>query len=168
MKGRIFIKSFSKKMNVNRRGALGEQAEVFMFLFLLIVIAIGITAPAYIFFGRGYDSRASDAGLLNGKIKECLNDNEIDYKLFTQFFEKCKLNENVLKDVNIIKICIDARDCVEDAGEFVMGSNFQSCFLEGAKGNKAYYKCDRESFLKSGKRIEIITGSIRNSREVSG
>ena len=157
-----------KNLVKNKIAALGEQVSVFMFLFLLIVIGVGIVSGAYIFFGKGYDSRASDAGLLSGKIRECLNDNEIDDKLFNNLFEKCKLKEDILKEINIIKVCVDSSDCVEDAGKFVFGSNFPSCFFEGAKDNKKYYSCDRESFLKNGKKIEIITGSVRNSREVLG
>ena len=78
------------------------------------------------------------------------------------------MDEMIISDVNIIKICVDSNDCVEDTGKFVFGSNFQSCFFEGAKTNEAFYSCDRESFLKDGKRVEIITGSKRTSRRVLG
>ncbi len=152
----------------NKIAALGDQAEIFVFVFLLIFIGVGIVSGAYIFFGKGYDSRMSDAGMLSGKIKECLNYNEIDDKLFNEFSVRCKLNEDILKDINIIKVCIDSSDCVEDSGKFVFGSNFPACFFEGTKDNKKYHRCDREIFLKNGKRIEIITGSVRNSREVLG
>ena len=153
---------------MNKIAALGEQASIFMFLFLLIVVGIGITAGAYIFFGRGYDFRMSDASLLNGKIRECLNDNEINDELLNNLFARCKLNEKVLEDINIIKICVDSSDCVNGMGKFAFGSNFQSCFFEGAKDNKKYYSCDREHFLKDGKKIEIIAGSKRTSRETLG
>ena len=75
-----------RNKRMGKIGALGEQISIFIFLFLLIVVGIGITAGAYIFFGRGYDFRASDASLLNGKIKECLNYNEINEALFSDFF----------------------------------------------------------------------------------
>lgn len=154
---------------MNKKGETGEQISVFMFLFLLLIIGVGIVAGVFIFFGKGYDYRESEAGLLNYKIEECLMENELTTDFFKaeNFFEKCKLNKGIIEENSIIRICSGVENCANvDKGLLDIGSNFQSCGFEGVKKNRAYPLCVTGELNKGEKKFTIITGSKQASREV--
>ncbi len=152
----------------DKKGNLGNQISIFTYLFFLAVIAFGIYAGVYLFFGEGYDFRGVESELLAYKIKQCIIQDKFDKE---KFFAECNIDENVVRANNIIKICVDSQNCVEENKNienqgvlFSVGSNFQACLLEGAKENKNYPKCAFVNFEKEGKKFEIIAGSKQNSR----
>ena len=157
---------------MNRKGDVGDQINVFGFLFLILIIGVGIVIGVLIFFGKGYDFREGEAKLLNYKIKECLLKNELNKEFFLGFFQKCKLDKDVIEKNNIIRICENSEDCVfEDNKEKVLifvGSNFRACKFEGVRGNENFPKCSIQSLEKAGKKYEIITGSSQISRRLQG
>lgn len=151
---------------MNRKGAIGEHISVFAFLLLLILVGVGIVGGVYIFYQSGYDARMADASLLGARARECIEEKGIE--TLDNFFEKCRLNKEKMEGINIIKICVDSKDCVSDNTGFFFGSNFESCFLAGGEGNKGYSRCYLERFEIGGKRVDIIAGSKRVSRRVLG
>jgi len=158
----------------NKKAQFGKQIMIFPFVFLLIIIALGISAGVVIYFGTGYDFRALDASLLSYKIEKCVLENSDLNKLKDNFYETCRLNkESLEKNKFFFKVCRDlnAIDCAnteDDKNILVsLGSNFQPCFFEGVKENKAYAKCHNLDLLKDGAQISIITGSNQQIRRIS-
>lgn len=162
-----FLKGGEK---MNRKGAaMGDMTMFFMFMFLLVVIGAGVVVGVLMFFGQGYDFRGVDAELLSYKIKECvLKDSDFFSKGGGDFFTRCKLNEKIVRENNIVKICKGEGDCMDKDGVISVGSNFPSCRFEGSGDNLEYPRCDEEKFVtQSGERVWIIVGSKQVSRRVA-
>lgn len=156
---------------MHKKGETGEQISVFMFLFLIVVIGIGIVIGVFIFFGKGYDFREVEANLLSYKIKECIKENEITKGFFEKenFFEKCKLNKDVVEKNNIIRICSGVEDCMGVEKSLLdVGSNFQACGFKGAKKNEDYPLCAINEFSKGEKKFSVIVGSKQFARRNLG
>tara|TARA_Y100000310_G_C20513576_1_gene730061 strand:- start:518 stop:1003 length:486 start_codon:yes stop_codon:yes gene_type:complete len=152
---------------MNRRGALGDQAFFSVTFFIMLVIAAGVVGGTYIYFGGGYDFKAVESGGLSYEVGKCLIDEGTD-DLENTFYEKCKIDEDVLKEGNLIRICknLGEDECLEaeesDLGvEFNVGSNFVICKLEGAKENKNFGKCDVKTVSVEGDDYVVIVMSNR-------
>ena len=157
---------------MDRFGRMGDKMMFSMFLLILIIITVGIVAGVYIFYGAEYDFRQAEADILNYNIKKCIINNDIDWtneKSKENFFDVCRLNKEVIEKNNIIKICLNSKDCVsEQKPLFSSGSNFEACLLEGAKGNNNFQKCTINNFMRGEKEYEIVTGSNQKSRRING
>ncbi len=153
---------------MNRGGETGNQLMFFTFLFMLVMIGAGIVAGVLIFFGNEYDTRHIDADILNYKIRKCIIEKDFEFSN-NGFFETCLLNEKTMTDSEIIvKICIDSSDCLTEKDSLlIFGSNFQACGFEGVKENKAFPRCKMNSFVKEGKKYDVITGSNQKVRRLN-
>jgi hypothetical protein len=135
----------------------------------MILIALAIVSGFYIFFGGGFDFRASEASLLNSKIAECIMNNNIDFsKIGDGFFEICGLNKAVIEENNEIKICVDSQNCIqEDNPVFSINTaNIVQCGFIGKSGN--FPKCASGIFEKNGRTYTILSVSKQNARKLSG
>lgn len=151
---------------MNKKGLLGEQLMIFPFLFFLVIIGVGIVGGVLLFFGGEYDYRSVDASVLNYKIRECLVEEDIDFSLEGEDFEKdiyekCLIDKNALVSHNLFfRICRDSENCFLDDNPLIsMGSNYQSCEFEGVKDNNAFPKCKKGSVFVEGMRYDVISGS---------
>ena len=147
----------------NKKGNLGNQISIFTFVFFLVIIAGGIYAGVYMFFGEGYDFRSVESELLAYRIKQCVMEDKFDKE---KFFALCDIDEKVVTANNMIKVCFNTQDCIEESKNisFSVGSNFQACMLGGAKENENYPQCAFLNFEKDGKKFEIVAGSKQNAR----
>ncbi len=150
----------------NSRGDLGDYTMVFAFLFLLVIIGVGIALGVYIFFGSGYDFRIAEAEILNFKVRKCIINNEINSD---NFYESCKLDKNIVDKYNLIRICKNSVECINDRDPLIgEGSRFQACKFEGGKENENFPKCVIKSFKKGKDNFEVITGSLQDVRRLLG
>jgi hypothetical protein len=150
---------------MNRKGLLGTQTMLVVFVFCLVLILLGISGGIYLFYGKGYDFRTNEAGLLNYKISACISDKNVDFAK-DDFYKICTLNKEVIEKNNKIKICKNPKSsgCVgEDKPEFMLGGtdDFVPCGFEGKNENAA--KCAFGILLKGSDVYEIITTSSQNS-----
>ncbi len=149
----------SVALSYNRRGQLGNQMMIFPFLFLIFIISVGIVAGVYLFFGAGYDFREVDAELLNYKVRKCIVEGEIGAEFWSDFFEKCGIDEVVMLENDLIlRIC--EGDCaIGGDAKVQIGGNFQACRFKGVKENDAFPRCVDESVSKNGVEYSVIAGS---------
>ena len=156
---------------MDRKGALGWQIfGIFKLLLFMIIVGGGIAFGTYLFYGKGYDFREAEAGLLNYKIRNCIMENEIDKDFFNnEFFEKCGLDREVINKTNIIKVCKDSADCIGESRNenilFQLKSNFVAC---GLPYKKAPIRCVSAEFVKGADKFNVIVGSWQASRRISG
>ena len=150
---------------------MGEMIWIFMFFFLLVIIAVSIVSYNYIFYGKGYDAKESDAKLLNLKIRECF-EKDLDKALEKErLFDVCGLNREVIEKNFILRICEDLseNECVvEDNWLINFGGSFNVCKFEAAQKSDRFVKCSFGSFEKEGRKFVIITGSEQKSRRLEG
>jgi len=157
-------------MLLNRKGETGNQMISLYYIFLMIVIAVGLTAGIVLFFGGEYQFKQIDADEMYLKIANCLRDNSPE-EVFKSFYSVCGINENVSKEYFRIKICSGSDSCMNEEEKsrvmFVLGSDFQSCELAGAKGNTNFPRCAKGMVDSNGVRYEIIAGSRQILRRVA-
>ncbi len=159
---------------------LGEMMWIFMFFFLLAIIAVSIVSYNYIFYGKGYDAKESDAKLLNLKIVECLSEKELKDVLngesgaeneAEKFFDICELNKNVIEKNFILRICenLSEEECaVGNKWAVSFGNNFNVCEFKAAQKSDRFVRCFFGSFEKEGRKFVIITGSEQKARRFEG
>jgi len=156
---------------MDRKGALGWQIfGIFELLLFMIIVGGGIAFGTYLFYGKGYDFRNAEADLLNYKIRNCIMENE-NMDFYNEFFERCGLDREIVNKTNIIKICSNSGDCIEERKNerilFQSGSNFVACELPYKKKSSAP-GCVSKSFSKNGERFEVVVGSRQSSRREFG
>ncbi len=156
----------------NRRGDLGDITMIFVYLFFIVIIGVGIFAGIYLFFIQGYEFREAESDVLNYKVSHCILDNNIDSKFIGDFYNKCALEKGVVEKYNLIRVCKNSDDCVNERDEKAVligqGSKFQACRFEGGRKNDAFPRCVIKNFVKDGQSYEVITGSTQNSRRSLG
>ncbi len=150
---------------MNKIAQLGSQMMIFAFLFLLFVIGVGIVIGISIFFGEEYEFRKVDADILNYKLRECISQKDINWDLAQdeiekEIFEKCNLNEAILKQDFTISIKLN--------GEIKYNLGVASkCSL--SEKNKEFPKCTESNVVKNingdSKTFSILAGSEQNIRE---
>lgn len=146
----------------NRKGALGGQILGFPVLVILMIIVGGsISYMTALFFGGSYDFRGTEADLLSYKVRNCLVDSSnIDGLLSNEgFFSGCGLDEKIIRENSIIRICKNAKNCFLDDKSFSIGSDFNQCLLDGSKDNRNFYLCSTSKFERNGENFDIITGT---------
>lgn len=154
---------------MNLRAQAGVQSTVFLLFFSMMVIALAIVGGFYIFFGGGFDFRASEASLLNYKVAECMMNKNIDFsKIGDGFFEICGLNKDVVNESNEIRICKNSPDCIQEENPIFSfnTANIVQCGITGKSGN--FPKCASGTIEKNGDRYTILTVSKQNARKLSG
>ncbi|MDO8564299.1 MAG: hypothetical protein Q7R87_04780 [Nanoarchaeota archaeon] len=155
------------KNRMNKRGGLGDEVSIVYFIFLFVIIGLGLTWGTYSFFGGGYDVREVQAKWLGNEIQNCLTSKSVDLASKDDFFIKCNLNENVLREKEfVVRIC-DV-NCYNNKKEplFSVNSNYQLCgFTEVTSKNAP--RCSEKNFELNGKDIHLIVGSKINPRRVS-
>lgn len=153
---------------MNKRGKLGVQMMLVVFVFCLVLILLGIAGGIYLFYGKGYDFRANEAGMLNYKISECISNKNIDFAK-DDFYKICILNKKVIGENNRIKICKNPKSsegCVgEKTAEFILGGtdDFVPCGFTAK--NEKFAKCAFGILNKGSDVYEIITISSQNAKE---
>ena len=181
------IKMKKGERRIDRKGNLGNMTMVFMFILLISLVGIGLYIGVELFFASGYDARYVDAEILAYKIENCISENGVEGLMGnSNFFRKCRLNRNMTEEYNMIKICKNSNDCVnEPEGEFdddgklkdgdnskvifKVGSNFAVCGFEGGKSNYNYPKCVLRNFKIGKDKYEIVAGGKQvSAREQTG
>jgi hypothetical protein len=159
---------------MNTRAQSGNIILFVGLLAVLIVIGVGITAGVAVFFGQENDFREVDANALHEKVKTCLYEktpeltSPIPGELGKDFFEQCKINEQVVKD-NLLIIIHAPNGKTYEQGR---GDETQ-CNLSSK--NQYFPICVKSTLSKkiltndgrSDATVDyiIITGSSQNSRE---
>lgn len=158
----------------DKKAQFGKQIMIFPFVFLLIIIALGISAGIVIFYGTGYDYRDIDSSILVKKLGDCVLDISDFDKLRGDFYETCGLSKKSLEENKyFFRVCreLNGADCATSDGDTKivesLGSNFQICFLEGAKENKNYPRCSYMTVKLNEETYSIIAGSNQQIRRVS-
>lgn len=175
-------------MNNKGDSNLGGMMWIFVFFSLLALIAVSIVGYNFIFYGKGYNTKALDAIVLNFKIRECLSENALN-KVFGEseisgeslssgsgatleekFFELCNFNKKIIEENFILRICEGNVNCVtEDKGVLVQtGSNFNICEFGAAQKSGRFVQCAMEEYYKDGRNFVIITGSKQETRRFEG
>ncbi|MEK6890087.1 MAG: hypothetical protein AABX35_02765 [Nanoarchaeota archaeon] len=152
---------------MNKKAGLGDQVSIVYFIFLFIIIGLGLTWGTYAFFGGGYDVREVQAKWLGNEIQNCLTSKIVDLSNKEDFFIKCNLNENVLREKEfVVRICEGS--CYTNKAEplFFINSNYQLCgFTEVTSKNAP--RCSEKNFELDDKKIHLIVGSKINPRRVA-
>jgi hypothetical protein len=167
MRGRMVLINWFKK----GAGESGKQLMILSFVALLLIIGAGIVIDVNLFYGEDFDFREHDSVVLREISVDCFleNDLEIIFGDQEKFFEICGLNEEVIKENYLLKVCLGNNlvECIDSQeSEFQLGSNFAACFLN-TRG-EGFPKCSFESFRKGGKDYLVIAGSKQKPRKVLG
>ena len=133
-------------------------------MIILCIIGTGIVIGSWAFFGKEYDFRSADANLLNYKIKNCLTKNfdfSIEKTNFEKyFFQKCNLNETIIKDYYLIGIYLDS------AVLYDYDAAHNLCPF--SEKNPTYPKCVEKEFKikieDKEVKLRILTGSSQIRR----
>jgi hypothetical protein len=75
-------------MKMNNRGS--KILSVYWFA-ILVIVAVGIVAMVITFYGKPYDVREAEAGIMINKIADCLSDSEGKLKPVSDL-EECHLD----------------------------------------------------------------------------
>ena len=148
---------------IDRKGVLGTGLLYLVYFLMMVLILGGIYGGLIAFFGKGYDSRKSEADVMRDRTKECFTDNGFFY-LYTElnketFFEKCGISKDVLEDGKHLIYVNNSK-----GKEFFVGVTDFSirCNLVGAQKNKDLPLC---SEFREGNNY-ILTASSQGARRV--
>lgn len=150
-------------MVLNKRGnglELGSGISGLIFVFMIFFIAAGITSGLYGFYGKGYDFRETEAGILFDKVEKCLDENG-NFADERDFYEKCEVNENVLNSGNYLVYIKDKAS----GKELIIGVyDFKNrCGLIGSDKRTDFPICQS----KDNSDVEIVAATNQNSRSVA-
>ena len=150
---------------MNKRGeGAGSGLLFFIFFIMMIMIGSGIVGGVLMFYGQGYDFRATDAAGLFDKTLDCFVDEKNDFfENEFDIYETCNLNKKILSESHLILI-----KRLSDNEEFFIGvRDYQvRCFLEARKENINLPLCKYSEVMKNGEKYKILVGSSQNSRRV--
>ena len=149
----------------NRNGAIGDMAMLVIFIFVMIIIGAGIAAGVIMVFGQGYDFKNADAEILSYKVEGCLVENGFE-NLAREFYSVCGLNERVIEENYVLRICqgFNIEACYNGETElFSIGTNFQLCGIEGYTEREDIVKCHVKR-VSDGEGYLLITGANQEIR----
>ena len=157
---------------MHKRGEAGEQMMFFVLITFMLVVGVGIVGGVVMFYGDQIDVRGEEAGMLSYWIERCLTEEDPPLREDI-FYESCDIKKGSFEEKEIFFHLKSSRliGGVIDEDELKLGSNFEACKFEGAKGNKHFPRCSSRKFSvgEEGAKIdyEIIVGSNHwNYKEV--
>ena len=122
-------------------------------IFLMLIIGGGIAIGVVAFFGKGYDFREAEAGVLGYRIKKCIVEERINWDVGGDFYDKCRIDSGVVSEGKYV-IGVSERDSGKSVFKW---GDVKGCGL--AKIGKNYPVC-REFFVDGeGKKFKVIIGS---------
>ncbi len=145
---------------MNNRAQLGDQALVIAFFFLILIVGAGIVGGVYIFFGQEQDSRQVEADAIHYKIKNCIENNNINWdnsqeELEKELFKTCSINEKVFKENFLMRITLN------DELKYSWKGDSVKC--ASSEKNENFPKCASSSITKEFNNkiieLEILVGS---------
>jgi len=150
---------------MNKLGEVaGSGLLFFIFFIMMIMIGSGIAGGILMFYGQGYDFRATESSSLFSKTIDCFSDENNDFfKEGFDIYGSCKFDKDTLSKNHLIFI-----KRLSDNREFVVGVNDYKvkCFLDARKENFNLPLCKNATIIKDGKLYEILIGSSQNSQRV--
>lgn len=150
---------------INRKANVGYEVTLVTFAVLIFLIAVPLALSFVLFFGEPYDSRDVDALLLNYNLQKCISENKLNIfieknELEKEIFNKCSLNQEVIKKDYAIEIKID--------GSLIYNSGIDETACALSDKNDNYPKCSASSFSldSEGKKITVfvLAAANQNSR----
>lgn len=161
------LKSKIKKSNL---------LSIWWFL-VLVIVAIGITIGVYIFYGHRLDVRFMEADILSNRIIGCISsngliDHDFEYGSFN-IFEKCSLNEKVLRSNNDYFIRISLSQM--DSGKLVKEEKIGAASLEAdckvaaaTESAQKYPRCSEKELVlynALGERFKLLVICASNNEK---
>ncbi len=167
----------------------GKLISVF-WLFVLAIVGVGIAAGVSIYHSAEVDIREIEAGNLYEKISNCIIEQGFliddvlkeDFNV-SDFFEECKLNEEIFGEGSVFYFNVQILDKSENLIKEIRGGDFSfegDCEIqeedeEGGKVTAKYYpKCIRKketilyyenNEIKEAK-LEILTASNQVGKKI--
>ncbi|MFH1803241.1 MAG: hypothetical protein ABH864_07400 [archaeon] len=146
---------------MNKKAALGAQTMIFIFLINLFIIGAGIAFGVSSFFASEYDARDVDAYLLATHIRNCITEGKIELEdeqqFASEFFEKCRINEEAIN--SSFFIYIEFKN-----GNFTASGPGDRTQCALSEKNDAFPKCEIARIEEKG--VFIQAGSNQKARKV--
>ncbi len=160
----------------------GQKLISIWWLIMLAIVGVGITAGVLIYSSANVDVREVEAEILNEKISDCIFENGFLIEEFLEegfdFFEKCKLNEDVFGEGSAfyfsVKVYNELGELIKEAREG--DASFErDCEIQKVVRAKNYPKCVKKdegisyyqgSEIEEG-RIEILAASNQIGGKIS-
>lgn len=150
---------------MDKIGGAGAGMMFFAFFVLIMIVGGGLFWGVNAFFGKGYDFRQTEAGLMNMKIERCFSQNDFFLEGFNEsFYEICGLNENVIEDGShliLVRNIVGGEEVLWGVGDFE-----NQCDFKGGKGNLDFPVCKKTELKKGGVDFVILTGSRQHSKKL--
>jgi hypothetical protein len=145
---------------MNKKADADDWIMLFAYLVVLGLIAFSVGFIVAVYFNQYYEFRQIDSDLLNYRIKKCLSEKDINLnqesdKFGEEIFQKCNINEEVVKKHFLLIIRQDNELKYSWKGDEAL------CHLE--RDHPTLPKCTQSTITKNQKQITIITGGYNQN-----